>query len=109
MRPFFLPFEMSFFEARGFQSKKIVFLRVKLNKSEINMKKFFAVLFLAAIATASFSCARECVCTGSHPSSNLAVEEHSYGKMTTKECQDKQYRMNTDTLFATNKTWVCEN
>ena len=31
------------------------------------------------------------------------------GKMTTDECLDKQYRMNKDTMFTTNKLWICKN
>ncbi len=73
------------------------------------MKKISAVLFLIAVVLVSFSCKRECVCTGYHPTTNAADETHSFGKMTSDQCQDKQYRMNKDTTFTTNKTWVCEN
>lgn len=73
------------------------------------MKKLFTVLFFVAIVAVSFSCKRECTCTGYHPTTHEADESHSYGKMTTAECQDKQYRMNKDTTFTTVKTWICEN
>ena len=72
------------------------------------MKKTSAILFLATIIILSVSCKRECICTGYHPSTEEANESHNFGKMTKEECQDKQYRMNKDTVFATNKTWVCE-
>ncbi|MBO4646429.1 MAG: hypothetical protein J5642_07940 [Bacteroidales bacterium] len=72
------------------------------------MKKISAILFLAAAVVVSVSCRHECVCTGYHPSTTAANESHSFGKMTKEECQDKQYRMNKDTSFTTNKTWVCE-
>ncbi|MBQ4355657.1 MAG: hypothetical protein II757_03235 [Bacteroidales bacterium] len=72
------------------------------------MKKITAILFLAVAVLVTVSCKRDCVCTGYHPSSDLADETHNYGKMSKEECQDKQMRMNQDTVFATNKTWVCE-
>lgn len=72
------------------------------------MKKISVLLFIAVALTA-FSCQRECVCTGYHPTTHDADEQHSFGKMTSKECLDKQYRMNKDTTFTTVKTWICEN
>lgn len=76
--------------------------------SSINMKKISAIFFLVIIVILSVSCKRDCVCTGVHPSTEGANETHNYGKMTKEECQDKQFRMNKDTVFATNKTWICE-
>ncbi|MBP5562574.1 MAG: hypothetical protein J6X51_00885 [Bacteroidales bacterium] len=73
------------------------------------MKKISVILCLSIILLMSFSCKRECVCTGYHPVTAAADEEHSYGKMTTGDCQDKQYQMNNDTTFTTNKLWVCKN
>lgn len=72
------------------------------------MKKISAIFFLALIVILSVSCKRDCVCTGVHPSTEEANENHNYGKMTKEECQDKQFRMNKDTVFTTNKTWICE-
>ena len=81
---------------------------VQFANSSIIMKKISAIFFLAIIVILSVSCKRDCVCTGVHPSTEEANETHNYGKMTKEECQDKQFRMNKDTVFATNKTWVCE-
>lgn len=73
------------------------------------MKKISVILCLSLILLVPFSCKRECVCTGYHPTTDAAEETHSYGKMTNDECLDKQYRMNKDTLFTTNKLWICKN
>ncbi|MDD4395392.1 MAG: hypothetical protein PHQ33_05875 [Bacteroidales bacterium] len=72
------------------------------------MKKICGLIALAGIAIISFSCERECVCIGKHPSIEQ-TEEHSYGKMTTDECMDKQYRMNHDTTTITTYFWTCSN
>lgn len=72
------------------------------------MKKIIAVMFLVAAVIVCVSCKHECICTGYHPSTDMADESHNFGKMTKEQCQDKQYRMNKDTAFTTNKTWVCE-
>ena len=49
------------------------------------MKKISAIFFLAIIVILSVSCKRDCVCTGVHPSTEEANEEHNYGKMTKEE------------------------
>ncbi|MCQ2279544.1 MAG: hypothetical protein MJZ49_01920 [Bacteroidales bacterium] len=72
------------------------------------MKKIIAVSLLAIAVIFAISCQRECICTGYHPTTDQANETHNYGKMTKEQCQDKQFRMNKDTSFTTNKTWVCE-
>lgn len=72
------------------------------------MKKYFGLIVVAVIVVFCYSCKKECVCVGSHPSTEQ-VEEHSYGKMTADECSDKQLRMNKDTVVPSILFWTCSH
>ncbi|MCK9338601.1 MAG: hypothetical protein PHQ33_05010 [Bacteroidales bacterium] len=71
------------------------------------MKNIVGLIAITSVILLASSCKRECVCVGSHPSVEQ-VEEHSFGKMSTDDCIDKQYRMNHDTTTTTTLFWICE-